>query len=340
MDIELPFVRGFPKPKRCTDGTARTVYYLANIIGDLQEVASSLSGHRNTIVYEACADFREKYGHIFPVGSITVWDSVEAMLRWADKMIWFSFLIRSHENKWRCWFTKDISTRSWRDYTFLPDWDERFGNASNSSLWILLRIGSKIWPVHVMHNQFGHGWADFWADNELRSGFKLVFGCERNWIFDVVVLMTNLEPLYFHWSTTTHEFQESSLMPFMINDLGTPRHLRTSCFPSTMSTKQNIMQFGYYCGSGKCMFKAFGKQFRDFFRYAGADAHEVHLRMRNRWWTVPRINNRADRASLGLFFNALNLGPLDFLLVTAFDATDVNVIVFTGDGIERLYSWT
>ncbi|KAI8543805.1 hypothetical protein RHMOL_Rhmol08G0247400 [Rhododendron molle] len=215
MDIELPFVRGFPKPKRCTDGTARTVYYLANIIGDLQEVASSLSGHRNTIVYEACADFREKYGHIFPVGSITVWDSVEAMLRWADKMIWFSFLIRSHE-----------------------------------------------------------------------------------------------------------------------------RHLRTSCFPSTMSTKQNIMQFGYYCGSGKCMFKAFGKQFRDFFRYAGADAHEVHLRMRNRWWTVPRINNRADRASLGLFFNALNLGPLDFLLVTAFDATDVNVIVFTGDGIERLYSWT
>ncbi|KAI8554071.1 hypothetical protein RHMOL_Rhmol05G0069000 [Rhododendron molle] len=175
---------------------------------------------------------------------------------------------------------------------FLPDWDERFGDASNSSLWILLRIGSKIWPVHVIHNQFGHGWADFWADNELRSGFKLVFGCERSWIFDVVVLMTHLEPLYFHWSTTMHEFQESSLMPFMIDDLGTPRHLRTSCFPSTMSTKENIMQFRYYCGSGKCMFKVFGKQFRDFFRYAGADAHEVHLHMRNRWWgisIIPRV---------------------------------------------------
>ncbi|KAI8554070.1 hypothetical protein RHMOL_Rhmol05G0069000 [Rhododendron molle] len=224
--------------KRRTDGTVRTVYYLANFTGDLEEVASSLL------------------------------------------------------DKWRCWFTKDISTKSWRDYTFLPDWDERFGDASNSSLWILLRIGSKIWPVHVIHNQFGHGWADFWADNELRSGFKLVFGCERSWIFDVVVLMTHLEPLYFHWSTTMHEFQESSLMPFMIDDLGTPRHLRTSCFPSTMSTKENIMQFRYYCGSGKCMFKVFGKQFRDFFRYAGADAHEVHLHMRNRWWgisIIPRV---------------------------------------------------
>ncbi|KAI8530773.1 hypothetical protein RHMOL_Rhmol11G0085100 [Rhododendron molle] len=236
MDTELLFVRCFPKQKRCTDGTARTVYYLANITGDLEEVASSLLGHENSIVYEACADFREKYGHIFPVGSITVWDFVEAMLRWADKMIWFSFLIRSHESMFN-----DLL------YKFLPDWDERFGNASNSSLWILLRIGSKIWPIHVIHNQFGHGWAGFWADNELRSGFKLVFGCERSWIFDVVVLMTHLEPLYFHWSTTTHEFQESSLMPFMIDDLGTP---------------------------SKCSV-VFGKQFRDFFRYADADAHEA-----------------------------------------------------------------
>ncbi|KAI8530649.1 hypothetical protein RHMOL_Rhmol11G0076000 [Rhododendron molle] len=200
MDIKLPFVRGFPKQNRRTDGSARTVYYIANFTGDLEEVASSLLVDETTIVYEACADFREKYGHIFPIGSIKVWDSDEPMLAWADKMIWFSFLITSHKS-----------------------------------------------------------WPDFWDDNKLRSGFKLVFGCERSWTFDVVVLMTNLEPVYFDWSTTTHEFQESSLMPFVIDDLGTPRDLRTSCFPSMMSTKQNIMQFGYDCGSGKCIFKVFGK---------------------------------------------------------------------------------
>lgn len=57
-------------------------------------------------------------------------------------------------------------------------------------------------------------------------------------------------------------------------------------------------------------------------------------------WLFPRIKNRIDRSSLELFFNRLNLQPSDFLLVTAFDATDVNVIVFTGDGIERVYPWT
>ncbi|KAF7123863.1 hypothetical protein RHSIM_Rhsim12G0075400 [Rhododendron simsii] len=207
-----------------------------------------------------------------------------------------------------------------------------------SSLLILLRNGKKIWPVHVVHNQFGDGWADFWDSHKLRRGFKLVFGCERTWIFDVVVLMTNLEPLYYHWSTTAHEFQESSLMPFVIDDLGTPGHLRTSCLLSTMSTKDNIMQFGYDCGSGKCIFREFGKRFRDYFRDAGD--YDIFLHMRNRWWAVSIINNRVDRPGLAHFFKALNLQPLDFLLVTAFDGGDVNVIVFTGDGIERVYPWT
>lgn len=64
------------------------------------------------------------------------------------------------------------------------------------------------------------------------------------------------------------------------------------------------------------------------------------MHMRNKWWSIPRINNRVDRLSLDLLLNDLNLQPLDFLLVTAFDATDVNVIVFIGDGIERVYPWT
>ncbi|KAI8554468.1 hypothetical protein RHMOL_Rhmol05G0101600 [Rhododendron molle] len=46
-----------------------------------------------------------------------------------------------------------------------------------------------------------------------------------------------------------------SLMPFVIDDLGTPSHLRTSCFPSMMSTKDHIMQFEYDCGSEKCIFR-------------------------------------------------------------------------------------
>ncbi|KAG5567101.1 hypothetical protein RHGRI_002611 [Rhododendron griersonianum] len=331
MDIDFPYVRCFPKHNRCTDGTARSVYYLANYAGDIEKVASSLLADGNTVVYEACADFLEKYGYIFPVGSTRVWNSEEAMLTWADKMIWFSFLYKSRENKGPCWFTKDISTDSWRNYTFLPDWDERFGNSSTSSVWILLRNRGKIWPVHVIHNQFGEGWADFWDSHKLKRGFKLVFGCERTWIFDVVVLMINLEPLHYDWSTTAHELQESSLMPYVIDDLRTPGN----CLPSTMSTTENIIQFGYDCGSGKCIYKVLGKRFRDFCHAVGV--HEIFLHMRNKWWAVSTINNRIDRASLAVFFNALNLQPLDFLLITAFDATDVNVIVFTGDGIERVY---
>ncbi|KAF7126766.1 hypothetical protein RHSIM_Rhsim11G0033100 [Rhododendron simsii] len=446
MDIEFPFVRCFPKHNRCTDAAAGSVYYLANFVGDLEEVACSVLTDENTTIYVACGDFREKYGYIFPVGPIEIWNSKEAMLAWADKMIWFSFLIRSHENEGACWFSKDISTGSWHDYTFLPNWDERFGNSSQSFVWVLLKNRGRIWPVHIVHNQFGEGWADFWDSHKLRRGFKLVFGCERSWIFDVVVLKTNLEPMYYGWSTTTHdELQESSLMPYVADDFGTPSYLRTSCLPSIMLTKDNMMQFGYNCGSEKCIFKAkikkllpnslegnskgstywfpnyvysqainkkvwsgrvrgcgfgptpkssrstcndfprfnvadeeermrdkqtirelqdkvqsqaaemstlkeqmdivmrhaglqvFGKRFRDLFHDAGVN--EIFQHMRNKWWDVPRINNQVDRSSLELFFNALNLQPLDFLLVTAFDATDVNVILFTAIELLDKLNW-
>ncbi|KAI8558194.1 hypothetical protein RHMOL_Rhmol04G0071000 [Rhododendron molle] len=225
------------------------------------------------------------------------------------------------------------------DLMFLPDWDERFGNSSISSIWILLKNRGKVWPVHVIHNQLGDGWPEFWDSHKLRSGFKVVFGCERSWIFDVVVLMHNLEPVRnYEWSTTAHELQESSLMPYVVEEFGTPRELRTSCFASAMSIKDNMLQFGYDCRSGKSIIRVFGKHLRDLFHYAGID--EIFVHMRNKWWSIPRINNRVDRLSLDLLLNDLNLQPLDFVLVTAFDDTDVNVIVFGGDGIEKLYPWT
>ncbi|KAF7150603.1 hypothetical protein RHSIM_Rhsim02G0185700 [Rhododendron simsii] len=342
MDIGFPFVRCFPKDNQCADGTARSVYYLLNSAGDIEEVASSLLLDENTVVYEACADFREKYGHIFPIGSTNTWNSKKAMLKWANKMIWFSFLMKGHVGLPKTFpQIAGVIIRS-SSVLFLPDWDERFGNSSTSSLWILLRNGKKIWPVHVVHNQFGDGWADFWESHKLRRGFKLVFGCERTWIFDVVVLTTNLEPLHCRWSTTAHEFQESSLMPSVIDDLGTPGHLRTSCLPSMMSTNDKTMQFGFDCGPGKCIFRVFQKRLRDYSRdyFRDAGDHDIFLRMRNGWWGIPIINNRVDRSGLARFFEALNLQPLDFLLVTAFDGADVNVMVFREDGIERVYPWT
>ncbi|KAF7127014.1 hypothetical protein RHSIM_Rhsim11G0171400 [Rhododendron simsii] len=130
---------------------------------------------------------------------------------------------------------------------FLPDWDERFGNSSQSFVWVLLKNRGRIWPIHVVHNQFGEGWADFWDSHKLRR--------ERSWIFDFIVLKTNLEPMYYGWSTTTHKVHESSLMPYVDDNFGTPSYLRTSCLPSIMLTKDNMMQFGYNCGSRKCIFK-------------------------------------------------------------------------------------
>ncbi|KAI8532144.1 hypothetical protein RHMOL_Rhmol11G0190600 [Rhododendron molle] len=330
MDIELPFVRCFPKDNRCADGITRSVYYLANFAGDILKVASCVSADGNPTVYRMSSKFREKYGYFFPIGSIKRWNSPEAMLTWANKMIWFSFLARSNKNQGRCWFTKDILTDNWRGYTFFPNWDERFGNSSISSIWILLKNRGKVWPVHVIHNQLGDGWPEFWDSHKLRSGFKVVFGCERSWIFDVVVLMHNLEPLHnYEWSTTAHELQESSLMPYVVEVFGTPRDIRTSCFPSAMSIKDMLCNLDTI---------VFGKYLRNLFHDAGVD--EIFVHMRNRWWSIPRINNRVDRSSLDLLLNDLNLQPLDFLLVTAFDDTDVNVIVFGGDRIERLYPWT
>lgn len=57
MDIEFPFVRCFPKHNRFADGTARSVYYLANFDGDIEKVASCVLADENTAVYQMSANF-------------------------------------------------------------------------------------------------------------------------------------------------------------------------------------------------------------------------------------------------------------------------------------------
>lgn len=59
--------------------------------------------------------------------------------------------------------------------------------ADRSSTWVLLRHGSKAWPVETVNHEFHKGWDDFRKANELEVNHKLTLACECKWIFHTIM---------------------------------------------------------------------------------------------------------------------------------------------------------
>ncbi|KAG5528369.1 hypothetical protein RHGRI_029142 [Rhododendron griersonianum] len=59
--------------------------------------------------------------------------------------------------------------------------------ADRSSTVVLLRHGSKAWPVETVNHEFHKGWDDFRKANELEVNHKLTLACECKWIFHTIM---------------------------------------------------------------------------------------------------------------------------------------------------------
>lgn len=70
----------------------------------------------------------------------------------------------------------------------------------NRTIWILLRHGSKAWPIQVVDNVLRDVWDDFKAAHDIRTNYKLILGCERKWVFDAIILNQYDAEVWYDWT--------------------------------------------------------------------------------------------------------------------------------------------
>lgn len=177
---------------------------------------------------------------------------------------------------------------------------------SGPPTWILVVHGYRIWPIEVIDQRFGDGWDKFRAVHQLKADFKVIFACERKWIFHTVILDENDHEVRFHWSCQNmhrrqlHPPRGTCITVFVIYPLpemiifhrlrlcyGFINYflllaLRTSCLPSLVSHGGTVLKFGYLhvpivqprlvCALGVCFyFLIYAKLFYSIIYLIGSD---------------------------------------------------------------------
>ncbi|KAH7852913.1 hypothetical protein Vadar_030874 [Vaccinium darrowii] len=327
MDLPTPFVRCHYQRHDYNSERNGGIYSLVTACGRLEEVAFSESLGSDPLIYYASPRFVAKFGPILPVGGAQEWLYKREMDVWISKMIFFSFLPLTFENDEVLWLVKEITTTSVDDQ-LMPAGLEDLFEVYNRNVWVLFKSGAQVWPVQIVDNHFEAGWDNFCRDHRLRPGFKLVLGSERKWIFDVIILNESLERVSYHWNVVHHH---------LVNPHPPSVAISTSCLPSVMFSDEYVFEFGYVCQARHSLNQALAVRFEGFL--ANEDVVEIVFRMGTKEWTVSKVNGCFRLTDLRVFVKALDLHAMDFLYFGVVEASDVRVIVFDANGVERVYMW-
>lgn len=90
----------------------------------------------------------------------------------------------------------------------LPRLLRQYFDADGSSSWILLKHGSRAWPVEVVNYQFRNGWDIFRSAHGLGVDYKLTLACEHRWIFHTIMFDRRDKELVFDWSGPNGYWQD------------------------------------------------------------------------------------------------------------------------------------
>ncbi|KAI8534344.1 hypothetical protein RHMOL_Rhmol10G0082700 [Rhododendron molle] len=324
MVVDAPFVRWDIIRHNSAGSTRAGVYYLETAQGDRVVCAVAIPCEGNRMTYRPYDSFLEDY--LLPSACVLECNFRFQLAKWLDGIVYYSFLQYSEEGIGSCWHfacvgPADIAQR-------LPLGLRRYFLASASAAWILVLHGYRIWPVQIVDQRFGDGWNEFRAAHQLKPGFKVIFACERKWIFHTVILDENDREVRFHWSgPNVHRRQ-----------LHPPRALRTSCLPSCISSEGTVLQFGHLHLPIVQLRLDFEVRLKEAFQEF--DLEEMVLKMGRRVWNVPINDLRLDADAFDQFLDALDLSYLDFLLVLMLPTLEFQVVVFPMDyDVDRIYSW-
>ncbi|KAG5565709.1 hypothetical protein RHGRI_001579 [Rhododendron griersonianum] len=332
MVVCAPFVR-WDKITHGSDGSARAgVYYLETAQGERVICAVAIPCEGNRMTYRPFDSFLEDYRALLPSGSGSEWNFRFQLAAWLDGIVYYSFLRYSQEGIGSCWHFSSVSLDVVAQPGYylqrLPVGLRRHFLPSGPPMWILVVHGYRIWPIEVIDQRFGDGWDKFRAVHQLKADFKVIFACERKWIFHTVILDENDREVWFHWSG--QNMHRRQLHP--------PRALRTSCLPSLVSHGGRVLKFGYLHVPIVQPRLEFEARLKEAFCEFHLD--EMVIKMGDYVWNIPINNLQLDVHVFDQFLSALDLSCLDFLLVLMLSTMEFRVVVFPMDyDIDIIYSW-
>ncbi|KAI8572240.1 hypothetical protein RHMOL_Rhmol01G0182500 [Rhododendron molle] len=90
----------------------------------------------------------------------------------------------------------------------LPHLLLQYLHADGSTTWILLRHGSRVWPVEVINHRFGDGWDTFRSVHGLGVDYRIILAWEHKWIFHSIMFDRQDRELVFDWSGLNGYWQD------------------------------------------------------------------------------------------------------------------------------------
>lgn len=195
-------------------------------------------------------------------------------------------------------------------------------------VYTLLKNGSKVWPVHVVNHRFRDNWSNFLKDQGVKPGYNIVFGCHKQWIFDVIILNKELDRVQRSWNTSASILYQIYYPPYMT---------KTSCLPSIMQRLFQGEQFG-------CVFQNIVRlteilEEKMHHHLHDGELKEVCIRTGNRRWKIPVLNGKLSHWSMTKFVEHHKLGPTDFHFFGISDDGTIQGLIFARHGGERTYCW-
>ncbi|KAG5528449.1 hypothetical protein RHGRI_029210 [Rhododendron griersonianum] len=186
MVVNVPFRHWVCVKNSWQESPRRALYYLETIEAQQVIVAVAIRAGGNQLVYQRFGDFVQDYRNSLPLGHVLMWNYSYQLNAWLDDIVYHSFVRCSNEVP--------------GDTERLPCLLREYFDANGSSTWILLRHGSRAWPVEVVNHEFHEGWDSFREAHKLEVEYKLILACERKWIFKTIMFDRHDRELVFAWS--------------------------------------------------------------------------------------------------------------------------------------------
>ncbi|KAI8532141.1 hypothetical protein RHMOL_Rhmol11G0190500 [Rhododendron molle] len=296
-----PFVRCRYTDRIDIDNNTETVFYLVNISGHAESIATVTNRNTNTARYRAHNAFIEQYSYLHG-NSPSEWMFEDDFQDWIAKLQYYSFVEQRLENTLR-----------------------EVLEADDNITWILLKNQARVWPVKIVDHRFGVGWEEFCIQNYLMNGYQIVLTSETTCIFEVLIFNKEHTSVFSAYSN-----QNALPAPFY----HLPAVLQTSCFPGIWFDRTTIDEFTINCDTEDDMLK---NRLEPFFEHDGEQ--QIVFALQTHEWTIPVIDGVMNDEALVDFIGELDLFIGEFIAILMTKQLLARVIVFDGEGGEKIYPW-
>ncbi|KAI8534210.1 hypothetical protein RHMOL_Rhmol10G0071400 [Rhododendron molle] len=302
------------------------MFYLVNIFGHAESIATATNRNTNIARYRAHDAFIEQYSYLHG-DSPTEWMFEDDFQNWIAKLQYYSFVEQRLEMAQPCWFFKWITddTPFTNQNLSIPDTLREVLQADDNITWILLKNQARVWPVQIVHRRFGVGWEEFCIQNNLMNGYQIVLTSETTCIFEVLIFDKEHTSVF-------NAYSNQNALPAPFYHL--PAVLQTSCFPGIWFDRTTVGEFTISCDTEDDMLK---NHLEPLFEHDGEQ--QIVFALQAHEWTIPVIDGVMNDEALVDFIGELDLFIGEFIAILMSNELLARVIVFDGEGREKIYPW-